>query len=150
MRSLRLIVVLIVFTGSGCAWQQLFSKPTQEEQVEALVRTIDYSPDPCHCDYTPSVWKLIEIGEPAIPRMLDLMLLDGRYDQETRFHAKTVLWRIILNKSGFGSGQDWNNDDIKRVGALWESLGDLDYKAPLAERERAVKLWREWLAKNKS
>ena len=29
---------------------------------------------------------------------------------------------------------------------LWKSLGNLDWQAPREERERAVKLWREWLA----
>jgi hypothetical protein len=56
-------------------------------------------------------------------------------------------------KNGFQTGnceRAWSDPDgLDRANALWKSFGDLDYKAPLEERERAVKLWRDWLAKNK-
>jgi hypothetical protein len=94
-----------------------------------------------HNDYTPAVHKLVEIGAPALPRMLDLMLRDGPYDSFTREHVEKILWDIILKKCG---GYLQGNE---RANALWKSLGSLNSDAPLAERERAVKLWREWLAK---
>jgi hypothetical protein len=150
MRPLRPIVVLAACTASGCAWQQLFTRsaPSPEERLDALVRTIDNDPDVLHADHTPSVHKLIELGDAAIPRMLDLMLLNERGDRNTRLHAKTVLFYIIAEKNGFESGRGWSDPDgMERSNALWKSLGDLDDEAPLEERERAVKLWREWLAK---
>jgi hypothetical protein len=175
MRPL-LVVLTLASVSCGCAWSRLSTPPPEGERISGvptepgraesrlttrfatgenelgeLVRTIDCDPYVLHFDYTPSVDKLIKMGDPAIPRMLDLMLLDGQYDSSTRLHAKTVLWNIILDKCGFS--QDWRERDSNAVGArasaLWKSLGDLQDDAPLADRERAVKLWREWLAKQK-
>lgn len=154
MRAAYLAVGLAACLGSGCAMSQLFTRSaprSQEEQIEELVSTIDCNADMLHSDHTPSVHKLIDIGEPVIPRMLDLMLLDGQGDRWTRQHAQTVLSYIISKKHGFESGRGWSGPEgADHARALWKSLGDLDYKAPLEERQRAVKLWREWLAKNKA
>jgi hypothetical protein len=119
------------------------------ESLEELVRTINVNGDFLHADHAPSVDKLIELGDPAIPRMLDLMLLNGEYDGFTRLHAETVLYGIVAGNYGFVSGRgysDPNGND--RANALWKSLGSLNWKAPLEERERAVRLWRERYAKD--
>jgi hypothetical protein len=147
MRPLRLAALLTFCIGGGCAWQGLFTQPAPEEQLEYLVQHITAHPDWMHAGYSSETSKLINLGDPAIPRMLDLMLLDGKYDRFTREHAQTVLYHIMCKKYGFESGRGWSDPHgQERADALWKSLGDLDADAPLEEREGAVKLWREWLA----
>jgi hypothetical protein len=151
VRLFRLLVLMSVCLGSGCAWQRFFTKsppPNLDEQLDKLVCTIDDDPNPLHSDYTPSVDELIELGDVAIPRMLDLMLSDN---EDTRLHAQRVLEGIILKRYGFVRGRS----GLKPKGeeefrAFWKSLGGLNWEAPREERERAVKLWRVWLAKNKA
>ena len=121
--------------------------PRPVETLDDLVRTINDNPNMRHRDYTPSVHKLIALGDASIPRMLDLMLSN---DRDTRLRAQTVLQDIAVLKHGFVPGRGWPNDaSEERYRALWKSLGDLDWNAPREDRERAVKLWREWLAKSK-
>jgi hypothetical protein len=151
MRPLRVIVVMAVCVGSGCAGRNLFphsAKQSQEEQLDELVRTINDDPNPLHGDYTPSVDKLIKVGDVAIPRVLDLMLSD---DEITRLRAQRVLEGITLAQYGFVCGQGWRDPKgEERYQAFWKSLGGLSWNAPREDRERAVKLWREWLAKRKA
>jgi hypothetical protein len=154
MRPVPFVVLLSVCVGIGCGQvmptTQADPPRSQEppESLEELVRTINDDPDPLHADHTPSVHKLIELGDPAIPPMLDLMLLDGQYDRLTRLHAERVLWGIVMKKYGFVRGRGWSAPDgADRANAFWKSLGNLDWEAPREEREQAVKLWREWLAK---
>ena len=152
MRLFSAVSLVVICIASGCSMSQLFTQPeplSTEEQVESLVRSINDFPDPLHNDYTPSVWKLIELGDAAMPRMVDLMLLDGGpYDEDTRLHAERVLFWIVCNK--LESGPRWSKDvDRQRAKELWKSLGSLSHSAPLDDRVRAVKLWREWLSKQK-
>src|SRR5262245_23093489 len=103
MRPLRLVVLMAACLGSGCALQGLFkhlTPLTREEQLDELVRRIDDYPDTCHNDYTPAVNELIEIGDPAIPRMLDLLADDPRCGF-THIHAMKVIEQICLKKYGF-------------------------------------------------
>ena len=150
MRPLRLVVLMAACLGSGCALQGLLTRPaplTREEQLDELIRTITANPDWLHAGHSPAVDKLVDFGDEAIPRLLDLMLLDGPYDGYIRLHAETALNYITLKKYGFVRGQGWTNPEgEERLNAGWKSLPRLDSGAPLAERERAVKLWREWVA----
>src|SRR5262249_34929519 len=104
--------------------------------------------DPLHSDLTPAVYELVKIGEPTIPRMLDLMLLDGECDWFTRLHAETVIYRIFLRKYGWNNpGPGWADPkDKEGFDAFWKSMPSLDHNASFEERERAVKVWREWFA----
>lgn len=145
MRLLGLTVVAAAF-ACGCTQRLVYEPPATAQEIEALVRTIDDKSDPLHSDLTPAIHELVDIGERVIPRMLDLMLLDGEYDSFTRLHASTVLWRITFKKCksrSDGADHDFNAI-MARANALWKSLGDLDHDSPLADREQAVKLWRAW------
>lgn len=146
MRPFWLAALLAMCVGNGCVWQRWFAPPpTQEERLAELVRTIDYhGPASLHSDWTPSVYKLIELGEPAIRPMLDLMLAD---DEGTRARAQNVITWVYMEKFGFQHG--WKQpEDKERYEAFWKSLPKLDPKAPREEREHAVKVWKAWLADN--
>jgi hypothetical protein len=122
--------------------------PAPRDVLEELVRTINHKHDKLHPEWTPSVVKLIEIGDPAIPRMLDLMLSD---DGETRLRAQQVLERVTTRKLGFVPGKGWlESGGADKWRTLWKSLGNLDWEASREERERSVKLWREWLAASRA
>jgi hypothetical protein len=149
----RLATLLILYSSIGCAGLMKTHSARDAESVDDLVRTIDFNFDPLHGEITPSVHKLIEIGDPVIPRMLDLMLLDGEnYHHFTRLHAETVIYRIYLAKFGWNNpGPGWTNPtDEERFKVFWKSMPTLDHDAPLKERERAVKAWREWHANRKT
>ena len=160
MRPTVLAAALAVYFGLGCAQlmpDRAFFLPDKPKSLDELVRTIDDGPDFCHNDYTLSVNQLIKIGEPAIPRMLDLMLLDGETTRFTRLHAHTVLWIIFHNKFEAKWGP-WErgepNECRDKENAIWASLGSLSPGNPnesdsvsAEHRQRAVQLWREWYAK---
>ena len=116
----------------------------QDAQIERLVATIDDNPDLLHSQDTPSAAKLIAIGRPAIPKMLDLM---SSPREDTRFRAEIVVFYIMVKEYGLepGRGGPWREDAFN---AFWKSMGPLDSEDPAPKREHAVELWRQWLKKN--
>ena len=123
-------------------------EPRPVETLDDLVRTINNDPSERHYFSTPSGEKLIDLGDVAIPRMLDLMLSD---DEDTRYHAQHVLGAIAMRQHGFVVTKGWRNmEEHDQFHAFWKAHGSLDYKAPLEERERAVNLWRKWLASRRT
>jgi len=116
-----------------------------KNEIDRLARMINADPDKLHSDYTPAVHRLIEIGDSALQSALDLVLSD---DEMTRLRAQRVLEGVTMRMHGFQFGQGWasaqGSADWER---LWNSLGDLDYKAPLESRLQSVKWWREWLSR---
>lgn len=156
MHSQLPVALLVVTVGIGCDHApptgqpqplslEAAPAPRRVETVDDFVRTINDNPDLLHFDYTPSVHKLIKVGERAIPQMLNLMLSE---DRDTRLRAERVLSGITLEQHGFVFGQGWKDEKgAERFRAFWSSLGDLDWTATQEERTRAVKLWREWIAK---
>ena len=123
------------------------------DQIARSVRRIDDYPREDAWDI-PAVYVLINIGEPAIPAVLDLMLSD---EESTRWRAETILWKITRSMCGLGDNQSWPAErEAERIEkkaqweALWERLGPLDHDGSQADRERAVRLWREWLSERAS
>ncbi|HSQ58472.1 MAG TPA: hypothetical protein VLM40_22315, partial [Gemmata sp.] len=120
------LFLLIAILYAGSEYQKTAEQappPRPVETLDDLVRTIGDKPDPLHRELTPSVHKLIELGDPAIPRMLDLMLAE---DRTTRLRASHVLRCIVMRQHGFIDGQGWKDDaSEKRFRAFWKSLGNL-------------------------
>ncbi|MCB1037503.1 MAG: hypothetical protein KDD47_26970 [Acidobacteria bacterium] len=113
-------------------------------EVARLVAALDEAPDKLHSDVTPSVRRLIEIGEPTLDAVLDQMLSES---EPTRLRAQRVLEGVTMGPFGFVPGKGWPDPkDEERFRAFWRSLGDLDWKADRRRREEAVALWRRWLA----
>lgn len=139
------------------------------DEIRQLIDTIDHNPDRLHIELTPSVLRLVEIGEPAIPFVLELMLIgDDEKENElreqalkdrgvvytpatigTRVRAKTVLTLVTAKMFGFERGKGWSKMGLGQEAfeKFWESLGSLDSHAPREERQKAVRLWHEWLMK---
>jgi HEAT repeat protein len=61
-----------------------------DTEIRMLLDTISDDPDLIHADYTPSVHRLIEIGEPALPT-LDLLLAEDPVTRSTPRPRSTVL-----------------------------------------------------------
>src|SRR5262245_1957885 len=100
-----------------------------------------------HKHLTPSVNRLLVIGEPAIPRVLELMLDEDKY---TRLRAVTVIRTISMTKHGFKPGRGWlQNEDEVKWRQFWKSLGNLEWDATEADRKKSVALWKEWLKSQK-
>jgi hypothetical protein len=117
---------------------------SMQQEIDSLIASINDDPDKLHSDYTPAAHRLIELGEPALAPALDLMLSDDRI---TRMRAQRVIEGVTMRLHGFQFGQGWkdNNDELEWR-RLWQSLGDLDFDAPVESRTESVELWRRWLA----
>lgn len=110
--------------------------------LEACLATINDAPDPLHLDMTPSVQCLREIGEPALPPLLDLLASE---DRMTRLRAeRAVLW---ITKIPFGfDGQQWRGDGLEEWSEWWREIG-YDSDAEAIQRNNAVARLREWSAR---
>jgi hypothetical protein len=117
------------------------------DQIERLIDQIDQAPDKLHGDYTPAVYQLIDIGRPALPDALGLML---SAEEPTRLRAQRVLEGITMGLYGFRPGRGWPHErDEEAWRSFWAGLGNLSYDAPAAARKESVRLWRQWLAQSK-
>jgi D-alanyl-D-alanine carboxypeptidase len=156
----RLIVVVLGSTATDgryvdarnlfrWAWRERGHKGSGggEDEIERLVSTINDKPDMLHKHLTPSVNRLMVIGEPAIPRVLELML---DKDADTRLRAVTVIRVITMTNHGFKPGRGWLQDeDEVKWRQFWASLGNLEWNAPADDRKKSIALWKEWLKRQK-
>ena len=82
---MRWLLFLLVVALVGCAAHPALPKPAPDpdpdataKRIQGLLSRLDENPDPLHADYTPAVWELIEIGEPAIEPTLPYLLSEDR------------------------------------------------------------------------
>ena len=151
---------VIISSCNGCDGDQLASTGAEEslrndgalsdsvaEKIEFLIAHLHDDPDPQHAEYSTAVYDLIEIGEPAIPRMLDLM---ESSDFLTRLRAETVI-RSFSEEfiAGPNGDMQWTNEMGNRWLALWEKLGALDAQASAETRRESVAKWRNFLSERK-
>jgi len=147
---MRRLIVVMTLCATSCNTFRTSTTPSLpqplDERIEELVRTTDDRPDPLHFFSTPSVHKLIELGRPVIPRMLDLMLSE---EEDTRIRAMHVLLEVTMPMFGYIPGKGWpEHEDHDRWEAFWKAMGNLDADQPRKQRERSVRLWYEWLTTN--
>ena len=113
------------------------------DDIAHLIATINDSPDPSHGDLTPSVHALVQLGVPALPSVLPLLMSDDKW---TRLRAQRVLERTTRtwvrerspSRSGFREADyEWME--------LWQDNGGYDWEAPAPARTAALALWEKWL-----
>jgi hypothetical protein len=120
------------------------SAPASDRQVEAATQKLVEGGPGGHLDYSPAVYELGDIGLPAIPATLPLVLSQ---DLMTRLRAESVLTIATSRMFGFREGAGWPSTDAQaRHEALWHRLGDLGADDAIEARQRSVTLWRLWLA----
>src|SRR4051812_30353570 len=78
--------------------------------LDACLKTINDAPDPLHLDMTSSVQCLRDIGQPALPPLIDLLASD---DRMTRMRAERAVSWITKLPFGF-DGQQWRGDGLER------------------------------------
>jgi hypothetical protein len=116
-----------------------------QNEISSLLRRINDDPDKLHGDSTPAVERLIDLGEPALAPVLELMLAS---DSDTRLRAQRVLEGVTMASQGFRRGQGWlETEGEERWRRFWASLGNLDWRAPAERRAEAVARWHAYLVK---
>jgi len=114
-----------------------------EKEIAELIERIDQHPDKLHGDHTPAVGRLIEIGRPALGRVLELMLNENR---DTRLRALRVIETVTMGLAGFRLGQGWSSAADERTWRdQWSAMGSLTADAPMTKRAESVAKWRQWL-----
>ena len=140
--SLIAVVAIQLTLGAGCCD---IGANKRLPSAAVLVKTINDSPSTAHSDSTPSVTKLIELGDDAIMPTLPLLLSS---DQFTRMRAQRVLEGVTIKRYGFRFGLGWSNTQgEEKWREFWRSLGSLDWQAPEDKRARSIELWVDWLVK---
>lgn len=107
-----------------------------------LIARINDDPDPLIEYGTPAVYELAEIGQPAVHRLLNVMIAEDAVPI-TRLRAQVALKLITMKSYGYELGEGWPDSGSK---ALWEDFwqrhGDLRFDATMAERRESVAIWR--------
>jgi hypothetical protein len=141
--NVSLVMCLSLF--SLCGTNGCKHETAQQAEIRRLTQTInDDEVQPG--GRTPSVAALVNIGDDAIPAMLDLMI-DG--DARTRWHAWLALEDITSKMFGIVPGRAGPPEREEEWRAFWRKLGSLRFDASRDERIKAVRLWREWLEERK-
>ena len=108
-------------------------------QIDNCLRTLNDDADPLHADRTPAVQRLIEIGEPALLPLIDLLDSD---DRDTRIHAERAVQGITRRRFGF-DGFAWPDEAMERWMEWWETIG-FDVDATPSERAQSIERLRNW------
>jgi len=103
--------------------------------LDALLAAIDDDPDPLHLDMTPAVRALGDVGDRAVPPLLDLLLADS---DETRLHAQRALELIVYRRHGFEPGRGFPSAADERAARDLLVSAGYDHAGDRAAREAAV------------
>ena len=119
----------------------------QKKLIDSLVATINDNYDMLHCDMTHSVYKLSEMGFPALMAILPLL---NNSNIDTRMHAQRVTEGIVMQYYGFVPGQGFSGNPAgeEKSRVIIESIG-YDWNDTIAvHREMAIKKWLKWISEN--
>ena len=83
--------------------------------LEALIRTIDDGAGPNHVDITPAVTALGDMGERALPALIEPL---GAEDELTRLHAQRALEGAI--QSRHGGAEDPTRAELIDIGYAYD------------------------------
>jgi hypothetical protein len=138
-------VALLSSVAAGCCGRappgrEYVAIPAEVPDLVAHLSTFPYS---THANMTRSTERLVEIGEPALPFVIPLMLSD---DEWTRRHADTVISGTGMALFGWKAGQGWTRPGGEAGYRSFDRrLGSMRWNASQEDRERSVKLWKTWL-----
>jgi hypothetical protein len=107
----------------------------KSDVVEDAISRINADPDELHWNYTPAVTELIEIGEPALSRCLDLSLGDDSATLERAITAVRGITKKMLRSRG--AEGTW--------GTFWVEMGGLSESQAFDDRVVAVGRLRRWM-----
>jgi hypothetical protein len=113
---------------------------TQRRDVDELIAALDDDPDPLHADMTPAVGALGEIGDAAVPALLEPLASES---ETTRLHAQRALEAIVQRRHGFRAGLGWPEpggeeaarEELRAVGYRFDA--DADARAAALDRLRS-------------
>lgn len=108
-----------------------------DDEIAAHIRALDNDADELHADMTPAAGALAEIGEPALPALLEPLAAPAEL---TRLHAQRALEGVIYRRHGFRSGggfADPGGEDAAR-----RDLQGIGYEYDAGEEERRAALER--------
>jgi hypothetical protein len=118
-----------------------------ERELAAMIATLDDKPDELHLDITPSVLKLITFGLRGVAAVIDFL---NAPRLETRLRAQRVLEGGVGVHMGWKVGQGFPDKTAEqRFRGLVRNNGNYSAHAPEDERKKAMRKWREWLAKER-
>lgn len=118
--------------------------PVGTRTIPELIRDLTRDAPDGSGPSSPALDELFEIGEPAIEPLLEVMLED---DESRRHYAQTGLYGIFARQCGMPKRGGWRDVDLQEnCRTAWAWLGNLSAGASLEDRQRAVELWRMWLA----
>jgi hypothetical protein len=113
------------------------------EALDACIATIDDSPDPLHCDVTPSAQALSEMGLSALPAILPLL---GSANDRTRQRAQKVLETVTFKEVSAAVKPRPLSDRARAEWAdLWKRNGSYRWDGPTEARKAAIERWQQWL-----
>jgi hypothetical protein len=108
-----------------------------DDEIAAHIRALDDDPDELHADMTPAVSALAEIGEPALPALLEPLAAPAEL---TRLHAQRALEGAIYRRHGFRPGRGFPEPDGED--AARRDLLEIGYEYGAGEEERRAALQR--------
>lgn len=144
------LLIAAVF-NIGCRSAFYGADPAQKD-IARLVRTIDDgADDPLHPDSTPSVYKLIEIGPPALEQTLPLLDSD---EFNTRMRAFAVVTKVIMRMFGYNEDdpvgsigyEAWRTKGNQACTNWWVSMGNLAPTDSSKKRKQFIANVRRWLS----
>lgn len=112
-------------------------------QISTLIRQFNGDPDPLHFEWTPAMDGLIDIGMPALPYVLDLVLDESL---NVRKRAIIVMMDIVAFRFGIRRGQEYKSEQVfDAIEAWWKKMGDLSAEDSYEKRKETADIWRSWL-----
>lgn len=122
-------------------WTKRIAASAEDAEIHKLINAIDNNPDSWHGNRTPSVDALIDIGEPAIPCLLDFIEKENGI---SRIRGTTALHEITSRMYGLDPAtRHFRGDGRSEWETLWNNARSLDSNND-SRRKKSVDVIRKW------
>lgn len=116
----------------------------QNPEMDLLLKDLGTIHGVSHTEYSPSVMRLIDLGEASVDRCLEIFASDS--NEERILQAETVIEMYTARRFGFKFGFGFPDGSEARWKQYLNSTGLLDHQDTLIQRRAVVKGWSNWRA----
>lgn len=132
-------------SSHGTSQSVVIAPSPKPSEQSLLLSELGTTFETLHGDRSPTIDRLIEIGESSVDECLKIFAQEN--GMWRLLHAQRVIEGYTMRRFGYQSGQGFTTFPREAWETYCNSLGHLNYSDPIETRLAAVSGWADWRTK---